>query len=610
MSSRYKPDRGLPRLIMSALLAGVALMAPAAAAARPTLIRDVRVFDGESTHERRSVLIEGNRIVEDDYRGTPPKNARIVEGTGHTLMPGLIDAHVHAYAGLDDSLLFGVTTVVDMFTLPAATAEARARTKANANPREADVHSAGLLATAPGGHGTQFGFPVPTLTAPDQAKDWVAARVAEGSDFIKIVIEPGGAEIGRTLPTLDQATVNALVEAAHRQGKLAVVHATTKRAAQMAITARADGLVHFFADAAIDKPMLSAMKRQKMFVTPTYVVFEGFAGRAGGRALLEKPGFAGLLHKQAVSNLGGPVKSDRIQRFAPAMEANIRALRTAGIPILAGSDAPNPGTWFGVSLHRELDLLVASGLSARETLAAATSAPADAYGLKGHGRVQDGAFADLVLVEGDPTRDIAATRSIVEVWKDGQSTRALREERRARIAAALAAGNAAVALPEGGRIAHFVAAGDGVRIEGPFGSWSVSTDAIMGGTSTAQATLTKEGALRLTGKVVKGGGAQWAGIAWMPGPQMMAPANLSAASGLAFRIRGSANGPGLMGFSQAGGPQPSLTSTQIGPAWREVSIPFADLPRFDSSGTTMLLIGAFGPGEYAIEVDDVRLIPK
>jgi hypothetical protein len=62
-------------------------------------------------------------------------------------------------------------------------------------------------------------------------------------------------------------------------------------------------------------------------------------------------------------------------------------------------------------------------------------------------------------------------------------------------------------LPEGGRTAHFDAAGDGVRIEGPFGSWSVSTDAIMGGTSTAQATVTKQGALRLTGKVVKGGAA-------------------------------------------------------------------------------------------------------
>ena len=607
---RCDQGRGLSRFLFPTILAGFALIAPTHAVAQQTLIRDVRVFDGENTHDRRSVLIEGNRIAEDDYRGAPPQGARIVEGGGRTLMPGLIDAHVHAYAGLDDALLFGVTTVIDMFTAPRATAAARARTAANDNPGEADLRSAGMLATAPGGHGTQFGVEVPTLTGPDQADGWVAARIAEGSDFIKIVIEPGGGAIGRTLPTLDQATVDALVAAAHRRGKLAVVHATTKRTAQMAIAAGADGLVHFFADAPIDDAMLTAMRRQGMFVSPTYSVFEGFAGRAGSRALLDEPGIAGLLERQAVANLAAPVESDRIARFGPAMEANIMALRRAGIPILAGSDAPNPGTWFGISLHRELALLVASGLSPREALVAATSAPADAYNLDGHGRIADGAFADLLLVEGDPTHDIAATRAIVEVWKDGQSAAALRGGRRERVAAARVEGPAPAPLPEGGRIARFVAAGEGVRIEAPFGSWSVSTDAIVGGSSTARATLTDDGAVRLTGTVAQGGFAQWAGIAWMPGPRMMAPVNLGAARGIAFRIRGTANGPGLMGFSVAGGQRPSLLPIQIGPVWREVSVSFADLPRFDRTGTTMLLIGAFAPGEYAIEIEDVRLLSE
>jgi len=599
MSSKYQ-RRHASRLA-SLLIAGFAVAAPVQAATQQTLIRNVRVFDGQNVHERRSVLIDGNRIAEDDYRGLPPASARIVEGEGRTLMPGLIDAHVHAYAGLDDSLLFGVTTVVDMFTAPAATAENRARTKAHANPNQADLHSAGILATAPGGHGTQFGVQVPTLTRADQADNWVAARIAEGSDFIKIVIEPGGAEMGRTLPTLDQATVNALVAAAHKRRRLAVVHTSTKQTARMAIAARADGLVHFFADAPVDRAMLTAMRRQKMFVSPTFAVFEGFAGRAGSRLLLDAPAFAGLLQKEAVRNLDAPVKSDRFQQFAPAMEANIRALRTAGIPILAGSDAPNPGTWLGVSLHRELELLVASGLSAREALVAATSAPAKAYNLVGHGRIKDGAYADLLLVEGNPTLNIAATRSIVEVWKDGQSARALREQRRVQIAATPAIGNAAAPLPKDGWIAQFVAVDGGVRIEAPFGSWSVSTDAMMGGSSTARAALTDEGALRLTGTVTQGSVAQWAGIAWSPGARMMAPANLDVATGIAFRIRGTAKGPGLMGFSEAGGLQPSLLPIQVNSTWREVSIAFADLPKFDPKGATMLLIGAFAPGDSQLK---------
>ena len=598
------------RIIRKALIASIALTAPVTAIAQTTLIRDVRVFDGVDVHDQRSVLIDGNRIVEDDFSGPAPDNARIVTCEDCTLLPGFMDAHVHAYAGLDDALIFGVTSVFDMFTLPTMTAGSRARTAAHANPGEADLYSAGILATAPGGHGTQFGIEVPTLTAPEQADAWVAARIAEGSDYIKIVIEAGGGVIGRSLLTLDQGIVTALVEAAHRQGKLAVVHTTTKEAAQVAITASADGLVHFFADAPADADMLAAMKERGMFVSPTFAVFESFAGRGGSGVLAQQAGFAPLLGREAVANLSAAMENDRIGSFAPAMQANILALADAGIPVLAGSDAPNPGTWFGVSLHRELELLVQSGLSPQQALVAATSAPARAFGIADHGRIADGAFADLLLVRGDPTRDIAATRDIVEVWKDGQSADALRTARREQIAANSVQGRLAKPLPQDGRIASFAQAGEAVIIDAPFGSWSVSTDAMMGGTSTAQMSLTPDGALRLTGTVAQGSFAQWAGISWTPGERMMASANLANATGIAFRVRGMASGPGVMGFSEASGQQPALSQIEIGEDWRDVTVPFADLPRFDSSGTTMLLIGVFEPGVYAIEVDQIRLIAR
>ena len=89
------------------------------------------------------------------------------------------------------------------------------------------------------------------------------------------------------------------------------------------------------------------------------------------------------------------------------------------MPILAGTDAPNPGTAHGASLHRELELLVHAGLAPTEALAAATSVPASAFHLADRGRVARGLRADLVLVNGDPTRDITATRDIVGVWKGG-----------------------------------------------------------------------------------------------------------------------------------------------------------------------------------------------
>ena len=119
-----------------------------------------------------------------------------------------------------------------------------------------------------------------------------------------------------------------------------------------------------------------------------------------------RTGLARLTHRdQAAANA-----------FALAAVARLRA---AGVPILAGTDAPSPGTAAGVSIHRELELLVEAGLTPVEALAAATSVPAECFGLADRGRIARGRYADLVLVEGDPTVDIRATRAIVGVWRQG-----------------------------------------------------------------------------------------------------------------------------------------------------------------------------------------------
>ena len=100
---------------------------------------------------------------------------------------------------------------------------------------------------------------------------------------------------------------------------------------------------------------------------------------------------------------------------------SVRGLRAAGVTILAGTDVPNPGTAQGASLHGEMELLVEAGLTPAEALRAATSAPAEVFGLKDRGRIAPGLRADLVLVEGDPSLDIRATRAIVGIWKAGSA---------------------------------------------------------------------------------------------------------------------------------------------------------------------------------------------
>lgn len=412
------------------LLLAAALTAALPAFAATTLIRDVRVFDGQRTHVHRNVLINGAHIADPDFRGEPRAGTTLIEGKGRTLLPGLIDSHVHAYQYLDLPLLFGVTTQVDMFTSVSIMQEMTARMRRGENHDRADLFSAGTLATVPGGHGTEYGIPIPTLTRPDQAQSWVDARIAEGSAFIKIVLESG--DDAHPMPSLDLPTVKALVDAAHRRGKLAVVHIATLASARAALEAGADGLVHLFVGEDIAQDDLAAFTKlarsRKAFIIPTFSVMESIAG-VQEQDVLEDRSLMALLLKEQVPSLKATYGHTARPEQLRAPRAVVKALRGAGVPLLAGTDAGNPGTQYGASLHHELLSMTQAGLTPSEALAAATSVPAQVFRLPQRGRIAKGYKADLLLVEGDPTADITATRRIVEVWKDGTPVSPLRAER-------------------------------------------------------------------------------------------------------------------------------------------------------------------------------------
>ncbi len=603
----------------AALLLSCAVAAPAFAQSTPapppqTLIRNVTVFDGLQKQAPRSVLIKGGKIADSNFRGKVTPTMRIVDGRGKTLLPGLIDSHVHAYQGQDDALLFGVTTQLDMFSPPDSTRDVRARMARSDNAAMADIFTAGFLATVPKGHGTEYGLPVPTLTKPEEADAWVAARIAEGSDYIKIVDEPGTI-IGRAVPTLDVPTIRALVVAAHKRGKLAVVHAQTLATATESIEAGADGLVHLFADKDGGAAFAKLAKDKGVFIVPTYAVLEVFSGRSGTASLLTNSELSGLLPKPALDAVRQSFGPDRSAKLDPIEAANLGALVKAGVPILAGTDAGNPGTWYGLSLHREMDLLAKGGLSAAQVLTAATAAPAKAFRLTDRGLIANGLKADLVLVEGDPTLNIAAVHNIVEIWKDGVSANSLRAARRMAIAKqSTAAGPPPVPLPADGRIAQFSTVDGKAVVKSPFGAgWDISTDSIMGGKSTL--TITASGiaangqpALTLTGEVNPGFIAPWAGLAFYPGAKPFQPANISSAKLLRFWARGEGKGLAVMGFSTAGGQRPGVFPISVTKDWAEVTVRFDQLANFDAASAQMLLIGATQQdGTFRLDIADVRL---
>lgn len=527
--------------VVKAVLAAAGLSVSCLALAAATLVQDVRVFDGKAVHERRSVLFDGALVVDADFRGPVPQGARVVNGAGRTLLPGLIDAHTHAFKGFDLPLLFGVTTQIDMFSAVPIMQEAKRSMAAGQHTGRADLFSAGILATAPNGHGTQFGVPIPTLDRPDQAQAFVDARIAEGSDFIKIVLEAGGHGMGK-MNSLDIATARALIEAAHRRGKLAVVHVSNEADARAALEAGADGLVHLFLGAdprpAAVASLAQLAKRKKAFIIPTFTVLESMAG-ATGDDLLADAGLAPLVARDDAATLKARYGAQARPQLLAMPKAATAALYRAGVPVLAGTDAGNAGTLYGISMHRELAALVEAGLSPTAALVAATGAPAAAFKLGQRGCIAKGCKADLLLVEGDPTRDIKATRRIVEVWKDGQSAGALRDAKRQTVAQEQGGGTRQ-RLPADGRISQFSAG----KLGSPFGSgWMPSTDQFAGGKSTVKLAVLPALAdgqvpLAVQASVAPGLPYAWSSVAFMPGAQPMQAVDLSAAKSVRFKVRG------------------------------------------------------------------------
>lgn len=382
------------------------------------VITECRIFDGD-TIRYGALHVDQGIIASVGAGAILPDSIPVISGKGKTVIPGLIDAHVHIFSEyqLEQSLVYGITQVIDMFMDPRLMKDIKAHIAQPGVHHLADLISPGILATAPRGHGTQFGIEIPTLSAPDQALAFVDARIAEGSDFIKIICEDG--DRNHAFNSLDKETIAALISAAHTRNKLAVVHILDLDDAITVIEAGADGLAHLYANGGVHPDFGRIAARHSVFVIPTLSVLQSLCGAGNIQRLIRDPDLGPYMTPVDVMMLERSFPCTAgIRAYADA-EYALRQLRDNGVPILAGTDAPNPGTSYGPSLHEELLLLVEAGLSPVEALKAATSVPARIFGIKNRGLIIPGAAADLVMVNGDPTEDIKKTRDILAVWKDG-----------------------------------------------------------------------------------------------------------------------------------------------------------------------------------------------
>ncbi|HEX6178595.1 MAG TPA: CIA30 family protein [Thermoanaerobaculia bacterium] len=588
---------------MRGLISSLLLVLAPIAGADDLLFRNARVFDGTRVVESTDVLVRDGKIAAVGKRLAVPKQATVVDATGKTLLPGLIDSHTHAWGdALEQALLFGVTTELDMFTDARMAQSMREEQKAGKASARADLFSAGTLVTAPGGHGTEYGMAIPTITAPGDAQSFVDARIAEGSDWIKIVLDDAKA-YGGSIPTVSLETLRAVIDATHKRGKLAVVHVGTLADARAAIDAGADGLVHLFVDRDPDPEFGTFVAKHRAFAIPTLVVLKSITGVGGGATLVDDARLSAYLNPMAAAGLqrAFPRRAGQPPVTYAGAEKTVKQLVAAGVPVLAGTDAPNPGTAHGIAMHRELELLVAAGLTPTQALAAATSNPAKAFRLADRGRIAKGLRADLLLVNGDPTRDITATRDIAGVWKGGVGLD------RASFAKAVTGAREALKKAPRGLDADVLSNFDTNTLVAGFGtSWIASADNIAGGKSSGDVKAAN-GAMSVTGTIDGAIPYAWYGAMWSPTEIPMSPANLSSKKELRFSARGDGKTYRVMVFAQSKGMYPLIQTFVAGSDWKEYTMPWQ---AFGTDGhDVMAILFAGGPqaGAFAFEIDNVSL---
>jgi Amidohydrolase family len=265
----------------------------------------------------------------------------VIDGAGSTLIPGLIDSHAHPTGdALALASRFGVTTEMDMFTVPERLGDQRVR--AAQRNDIADIRSASTGATVLGGHpsrliGLSFREQFPVVNGPDDAAQFVRDRIAEGADYIKFLID-NGAAMGHPSPTLSEEVATLVAAEAHRHGLLAVAHATSAEGALIALRAGADGLMHVFIDQPPSPEVIDTIAASRAFVVPTLVTMGSMAGELTGGVVAEDERAKHLIPNDWHANLCQCWQLGSTSSLDNGKQA------TAGMPSSAAGSRPTPST--------------------------------------------------------------------------------------------------------------------------------------------------------------------------------------------------------------------------------------------------------------------------
>lgn len=434
------------RRAITALVTGLALVtlaalaAPATTQAQELFLRNAQIVDPSTRTVRNgSILIQDGRIAGFPAAAPAGFGGETMDLGGKWVIPALTDMHTHSFgnaaatgapqffgtAGTAQAALqAGVARFLDLFSPEDAILGLRNRQRTDGLPG-AEILAAGPCLTATSGHCSEYGVPTRLVNTPEEARQQVAELAAKKPDVVKVVYDHQSYG-GRRMPTIDKATLAAVVATAKEHGLKTVVHVGTWDDLRDAAAVGAAAATHTPWPDPVPEGLAAELEASGIMLIPTLAVQGDYSRYVEDPALLDSP----LLNQVAATPLVdgyrvAPADTSRLGRWigwqrdiAPGNLRSAGTLFRAGVPMLTGTDAGNPAVFQGYSVHREMALLVEAGLSAWDALASSTINPGVFFGR--NWGIGVGAEASLVVLEASPVVDIRNTERIAAVIHKGK----------------------------------------------------------------------------------------------------------------------------------------------------------------------------------------------